>query len=122
MDIPTLKSWCDELLGIRFDVKWGGIDVYSVHKTKMVCIFYDGCNMACKVPDDLFLMMTGIPGCRPAPHLARAGWVEFGDDCPLSTAELQDLITQSWNLVVDKLPKYAQKALRPDSFTARSSV
>ncbi|MEZ8130161.1 MmcQ/YjbR family DNA-binding protein [Enterovibrio norvegicus] len=114
MDIAALKAHCDALIGIRFDIKWGGVEVYSVHKTKMVCIFYDGNKMACKVPDEHFLMMADIPGCRPAPHLARVGWIEFGESCPLPCAELQNLISQSWHLVVDKLPKYVQKSLRSE--------
>ncbi|MDD1784161.1 MmcQ/YjbR family DNA-binding protein [Enterovibrio sp. ZSDZ35] len=114
MDIPALKSHCEALIGIRHDVKWDYVDVYSVHQTKMVCIFYDGDKMACKVPDDLFIMMAEIPGCRPAPHLARAGWIEFGKSCPLPTTELENIISQSWHLVVNKLPKYVQKVLRPN--------
>ncbi|MFK0570286.1 hypothetical protein [Endozoicomonas sp.] len=42
MDITALKAYCDALVVIRFDVKLGGVEVYSVHKIKMVCIFYDG--------------------------------------------------------------------------------
>ncbi|OEE68235.1 hypothetical protein A1OO_21150 [Enterovibrio norvegicus FF-33] len=112
MNVITLRRHCEALVGIRHDVKWGGVDVYSVHQTKMVCIFYDGNKMACKVPDDLFLMMAEIPGCRPAPHLARVGWIEFGLECTLPNAEIESIITRSWHLVVDKLPKYVQKALR----------
>ncbi|AMG29949.1 hypothetical protein AL542_05700 [Grimontia hollisae] len=118
MDIPALKAYCESLVGIRHDTKWGGVDVYSVHQTKMVCIFYDGGKMACKVPEDLFIMMAGIPGCRPAPHLARAGWIEFGEHCPLPTDELQNIISRSWHLVVNKLPKYVQNALRPGTLDA----
>lgn len=113
MNIAALKQHCASLVGIRHDVKWGGVDVYSVHQTKMVCIFYDGNKMACKVPDDLFVMMAEIPGCRPAPHLARAGWIEFGEHCPLPGAELELIVSRSWQLVVDKLPQYVQRALRP---------
>lgn len=115
MDVPSLKAHCESLVGIRHDIKWGGVDVYSVHQTKMVCIFYDDGKMVCKVPEDLFIMMAAIPGCRPAPHLARAGWIEFGERCPLPTDELQNIISRSWHLVVDKLPRYVQKALRPDN-------
>ncbi|WP_028024705.1 MmcQ/YjbR family DNA-binding protein [Enterovibrio calviensis] len=113
MDIKALHGHCQSLIGIRHDVKWGGVDVYSVHQTKMVCIFFDDSRMACKVPDDLFVMMAEIPGCRPAPHLARAGWIEFSSACPLPTSELENIINRSWHLVVDKLPKYVQSALRP---------
>ena len=118
MDIPALKAHCESLVGIRHDVKWGGVDVYSVHQTKMVCIFYNGEKMACKVPEDLFIMMAQIPDCRPAPHLARAGWIEFGENCPLPTVEIERIISRSWHLVVEKLPKYVQKSLRPLSAEA----
>nr|WP_086939835.1 MmcQ/YjbR family DNA-binding protein [Thaumasiovibrio occultus] len=107
-DIEQLKRFADTLPGIRHDVKWRSVDVYSIHLTKMVCIFYDTDKMACKVDDDLFITLSQLPGCRPESHLARAKWVEFGPECPLPQAELEKLLSRSWQLVKDKLPKAVQ--------------
>jgi len=50
---------------------------------------------------------------EPGYHLNKKHWISLyaGDD--LSPELVRDLVTDSWNLVVDKLPKKAQRRLRP---------
>ena len=50
---------------------------------------------------------------EPGYHLNKKHWISLyaGDD--LSPELVSDLVIDSWNLVVDKLPKKAQKKLRP---------
>ncbi|WP_413110806.1 MmcQ/YjbR family DNA-binding protein [Thaumasiovibrio sp. DFM-14] len=109
MNVEALKSYCETLVGIQHDIKWHNVDVFSIQTNKMVCIFYDGDKMACKVDDDLFLSLSQLPHCCAQSHLARAHWVEFGDGCPLPQAELEKIIHRSWTLVVKKLAKKHQQ-------------
>ena len=50
---------------------------------------------------------------EPGYHLNKKHWISLyaGDD--LSPELVADLVIDSWNLVVDKLPKKAQQKLRP---------
>lgn len=50
---------------------------------------------------------------EPGYHLNKKHWISLyaGDD--LSPELITDLVIDSWNLVVDKLPKKAQQRLRP---------
>lgn len=50
---------------------------------------------------------------EPGYHLNKKHWISLyaGDD--LSPELVQDLVIDSWNLVVDKLPKKARQRLRP---------
>lgn len=51
---------------------------------------------------------------EPGYHLNKKHWISLyaGDD--LSPDLVTELVIDSWNLVVDKLPKKAQQRLRPD--------
>lgn len=51
------------------------------------------------------------PAITPSPYLAKSGWVtvEIGDESAFSMA--QDLIDESYRLVVEKLPKKLQREL-----------
>ncbi|MEN0108243.1 MAG: MmcQ/YjbR family DNA-binding protein, partial [Pseudomonas sp.] len=74
-----------------------------------------GEGLAFKVDSDLFLGYVDRPGIRPAPYLARAGWIRLDTPDVISTAELQALLTRSHQLVVRKLPKIRQVGLLLDA-------
>ncbi|MCU6669265.1 MmcQ/YjbR family DNA-binding protein [Enterobacteriaceae bacterium H4N4] len=50
---------------------------------------------------------------EPGYHLNKKHWISVyaGDD--ISPGLIADLVNDSWNLVVDKLPKRTQKQMRP---------
>jgi len=50
---------------------------------------------------------------EPGYHLNKKHWISLyaGDD--ISPELIADLVNDSWNLVVDKLPKRTQKQMRP---------
>jgi predicted DNA-binding protein (MmcQ/YjbR family) len=89
--------------------------VFSVMENKMVAVInFMGEGLAFKVEKDLFLGYVDRPGIRPAPYLARAHWIRLDKPDVVSTAELQDLLTRSHQLVVRKLPKIRQVGLLLD--------
>ncbi|WAC44153.1 MmcQ/YjbR family DNA-binding protein [Pseudomonas sp. SL4(2022)] len=104
---------CLSLPGAREDIKWGGVQVFSVAGNKMFALFHldrqDG--LAFKVEDDLFLGFCDRPGIRPAPYLARAHWISMAAPYPMSDEELHTLLTRSHQLVVAKLPKHTRAGL-----------
>jgi predicted DNA-binding protein (MmcQ/YjbR family) len=62
-------------------------------------------------PDD-FADLTERPGIIPAPYLARAKWAALETSDALSAAEIKKYIHQSYEMVLAKLPKKSQAALK----------
>jgi predicted DNA-binding protein (MmcQ/YjbR family) len=113
MDTEQVATFCLELPGAREDYKWGGVRVFSIAETKMFAVMdLAGQGLSFKVDHEMFLGYVDRPGIRPAPYLARAHWISVMPPYALSDHELQDLLTRSHQLVVGKLPKRQQVALK----------
>src|SRR6266851_3720797 len=88
MTIELLRAICRKLPEVTEDVKWGSDLCFSVSRKMFVVVN---------------LERTGI---IPAPYMARNMWVqeqELGGT--LDRGELEALVRQSYELVVEKLPK-----------------
>ncbi|WP_296261449.1 MULTISPECIES: MmcQ/YjbR family DNA-binding protein [unclassified Pseudomonas] len=113
MNTDDVVAFCLTLPGAREDYKWGGVRVFSVAETKMFAVMgLAGNDLSFKIGADLFLGYIDRPGVRPAPYLARAYWVSLTHPYAMSDHELRDLLTRSHQLVVSKLPKRRQIALK----------
>jgi predicted DNA-binding protein (MmcQ/YjbR family) len=55
--------------------------------------------------------LVELPGIVPAPYLARAQWVAFERADVLPPGETKQLLRESYDLVVAKLPKKTRVAL-----------
>jgi predicted DNA-binding protein (MmcQ/YjbR family) len=64
-----------------------------------------------KCTSEKFAELVEIEGIRPADYVARYHWVTIEKTDALKTAELQDLIKNSYEMVRDKLPKKARREL-----------
>ncbi|POZ63038.1 MmcQ/YjbR family DNA-binding protein [Pseudomonas sp. MWU12-2115] len=101
--LDDLLAYACALPGASFDVKWGSERVASIGgKMFLLC---GGGALSYKVADEDFLMLSGLPGARPAPYLARARWIQVSDTEALSPDELRQGIARSRELVLRKLPK-----------------
>jgi predicted DNA-binding protein (MmcQ/YjbR family) len=58
-----------------------------------------------KCTPEAFAELTDQPGIIPAPYLARASWIALEHKNALTTVEIKRLLRQSYELVVEKLPK-----------------
>ncbi|WP_110949792.1 MmcQ/YjbR family DNA-binding protein [Pseudomonas bohemica] len=113
MNTEHVAAFCLSLPGAREDYKWGGVRVFSIAETKMFAVMgLTGNDLAFKVGPDLFLGYVDRPGIRPAPYRARAHWITLTHPYAMSDNELRDLLTRSHQLVVSKLPKRRQVALK----------
>jgi predicted DNA-binding protein (MmcQ/YjbR family) len=61
--------------------------------------------MSFKVDDHRFLELTDGGPFIPAPYLARAKWVYAKDARKVPEKELLPLLTRSYEIIRDKLPK-----------------
>ncbi|MDR9890852.1 MmcQ/YjbR family DNA-binding protein [Pseudenterobacter timonensis] len=53
-------------------------------------------------------------GIEPGYHLNKKHWISVYASDDITPELVTDLVAESWNRVVDKLPKKTQKRLRPD--------
>jgi len=65
-----------------------------------------------KCTPEKFAELTELPGINPAKYAARYHWVDLENQQPLPAAEIKRLIGESYELVLGKLPKKTQAAIR----------
>lgn len=58
-----------------------------------------------KVSPMAFDLMTELPGIRPAPYFARAGWVAISVESPLTPQEIEAYLREAHRLVAAKLSR-----------------
>jgi predicted DNA-binding protein (MmcQ/YjbR family) len=116
MNAAAIAAFCLGLPGAREDIKWGSVRVFSIAQTRMFALLdLSGTDsLAFKVDDELFLGFCDRPGFRPAPYLARAHWVSLSHPYQAGPAELQQLLTRSHQLVVQRLPRRQRLGLLLD--------
>jgi predicted DNA-binding protein (MmcQ/YjbR family) len=70
-----------------------------------------GVRLSVKSTPEKFAELTEIPGVIPAPYMARNFWVALERWDAVRRAEMEDLIRESYGLVLAKLPKRKQAEL-----------
>lgn len=102
--------------GATEEILWDNDLVFKVAGKMFCCSGIEtGSRFSFKTTKERFFEMTELPGILPAPYLARANWIQIDPAvCPLSDAQIEGLIRASYTLVVSKLPKKTQKALREE--------
>jgi predicted DNA-binding protein (MmcQ/YjbR family) len=67
--------------------------------------------LSIKCAAEKFAEMVECPGVIPAPYLARAKWIAFESEDAVPHQQLRELIRESYDLVVAKLPRKAREEL-----------
>ncbi len=113
MNIDQIREVCLSLPGTTEQVQWDDDLVFKVAKKMfLVAGLEPGLGYSFKCSDENFHELTEMPGIRPAPYLARAKWIQIQpNECRLDGAAIKQLIQQSYDLVVSKLPKKVQKEI-----------
>jgi predicted DNA-binding protein (MmcQ/YjbR family) len=79
-------------------------------------------KIAFKCTPERFAELVEIEGIIPAPYMARNHWVAFIKMDALRQQEIKELIHQSYQLVLEKLPKKLQMELAQKSMKATGSA
>jgi predicted DNA-binding protein (MmcQ/YjbR family) len=111
MTIETLQAICEKLPGITQDIKWEDHLCFNVGD-KMFLVTSPGSvphTATFKVNDEEFEEISQRKGFKPAAYLARHKWVHIDDINTLSRKEWEHFISQSYQLVFDKLPAKKKK-------------
>jgi predicted DNA-binding protein (MmcQ/YjbR family) len=77
----------------------------------------EGVRLSVKSTPEKFYELTEIPGVIPAPYMARNHWVALERWDAVRRSEMEDLIRESYQLVLAKLPKKKQAELAQNPAT-----
>lgn len=107
MTLESLRTICRALPAVTEDVKWGHDLCFLVGEKMFTVVTLEPPHqLAFKCTPEKFAELIERPGIIPAPYMARNMWVmeeRLGET--LDRRELGDLVKQSYDLVVAKLPK-----------------
>jgi predicted DNA-binding protein (MmcQ/YjbR family) len=95
-------------------VQWGGSQVFKVGE-KMFAVLGLGGGLSIKVSEIAFAALTESGRARPAPYLARAGWVRFDDLDDLDPEETEAWMAQAHALVSARLTRKVRRGLGLES-------
>lgn len=114
MDFDSIRKYCLSFPGAVEQQQWENHLLYKVGG-KMFLIYnldksYPN-RFSIKCSEENFALLTELENIIPAPYLARNKWVNCKDGFSLKKGELKELITESYRLVFEKLPKKIQKQI-----------
>jgi len=117
MHVDELRKHCLGLPGATEHEIWGGDLTFKVgdkmfaHAALEVAPVW----LSFKASDEKFAELVERQGVIPAPYLARAKWVALETRDAIPASELRELLRESYDLVVARLPKKVQAGLSTKS-------
>lgn len=113
MTIDVLRNIAMALPAATEDIKWDVHLCFNVGAKMFLITSPDDVpvNATLKVPEENYHEMLDREGFTPASHLSRYHWVNITDIGLLSKKEWEFLIRQSYDLVVEKLPRKTRQSL-----------
>lgn len=110
--MKSLIAYCRKMPHATEDIKWEHNLVFSIGG-KMFAVFDNDKHLkfSCKAAVAEFPRLINLDGVMPAPYLARHHWVAIEREAKLPTALLKELLTESYQLVMEKLPKRVREGL-----------
>lgn len=112
MNRDKLRSFCLALPHATEDIKWESVLCFLIAKKMFAVTSLDEGNpVSFKCTPVRFAELVEVDGIIPAPYMAKNHWVALERWDALRDAELEDLIRESYALVVAKLPKRVQRLI-----------
>lgn len=113
--VDWVRAFCLTLPHVTEGVQWEHDLLFRI-AGKMFCVAnlepsLSPTKIAFKCTPEKFAELVEIEGIIPAPYMARNHWVAFLDMSALRQPEIKELISNSYRLVLEKLPKKTQAAL-----------
>jgi predicted DNA-binding protein (MmcQ/YjbR family) len=114
MNADWVRSVCMKLPQTTEEVLWGADLVFKIgRKMYAAAALEPGPEwLSFKCTPEKFAELTEQEGIIPAPYAARHHWVALQTDNALPAAEIKRLIGESYELVLGKLSKKAQAAIK----------
>ena len=124
--LDWMRTFCLSLPHATEDVQWEHNLLFRI-AGKMFCIAnlepgMSPTKIAFKCTPEKFTELVEVEGIIPAPYMARNHWVAMIEMDALRQAEIKELIQESYQLILEKLPKKTQAGLQAMSRPAAKAA
>lgn len=124
MDNESVRAYCISFPQATENVQWGNDLCFKIAGKIFAVMALEGpvkYIMSFKCTEEKFNELIEQEGIDPAPYMARNKWVAIERFDVLSDKELKALLRNSYDMVVEKLPKKVREQLGASpSATTRS--
>src|SRR5437764_5496597 len=120
MDIEQARAYCLSFPHATENVQWGNDLVFKIAGKMFAVTVLESASKYClsfKCTEEKFAELIEQEGIDPAPYSARYHWVALESFGALSEKELKALLRNSYDLVIEKLPKKKKAELEKGSAT-----
>lgn len=120
MDIESTHAYCLSFPHVTEEVLWGNDLVFKIGGKMFAVIGLDSASDHCmsfKCTPEKFAELIERNGVVPAPYVARYHWVALESFAALGEKELKALLKNSYDLVIEKLPKKKKAELEKSAAT-----
>jgi predicted DNA-binding protein (MmcQ/YjbR family) len=114
MDIESIRSFCLSLPQVDEKVQWGNDLLFRIGEKMFAVVTMEpshGVVLCFKCTPEKFAELVEQDGILPAPYVARYHWVALERFDALPERELKVLLTNSYQLVLEKLPRKLRSQL-----------
>ena len=114
MDIESIRSFCLSLPHVDEKVQWGDDLLFRIGEKMFAVTALEpshGVVLSFKCTPEKFAELVEQKSIIPAPYMARNHWVGLERFDALPDRELKPLLTNAYQLVLEKLPKKVQATL-----------
>lgn len=123
MNVDWVREYCLSMPHATENLQWGDDLVFKIGGKMFAALVLKPAPvwLSFKCSPEEFAELTERPGIIPAPYSARYYWVALQTHQALNTNELERLLRESYNMVLEKLPKRTRAALA-QSFSSRAKT
>lgn len=113
MNIDQLRKLCLSFPGATEQIQWGDDLLFKVAGKMFAVTRLEPAKvwLSLKANPENFAELTERPGVIPAPYLARAKWISLETPEALPDAEIAELVRESYELVLAKLPRKMRESV-----------
>ena len=114
MDSESVRAHCLSFPGATENVQWGNDLVFKIAGKMFAVMVLEGPAkyiMSFKCTEEKFNELIEQEGIDPAPYMARNKWAAIERFDVLSDEELKGLLRNSYELVVEKLPRKVREQI-----------
>ena len=119
---PGFEAFVASLPAVSVVRQWRDDSVAKVGDKIFALLDRDPGEIWCKASDMSYHLLTGLPGIRPAPYFARAGWVAISVESPLAEAEVEAYLVEAHRLVAAKLSRKQRRDLGIDHLPVHQPI
>ncbi len=121
--IDWIREYCLSLPHATEGIQWGNDLLFRIGNKIFCAVCLEPTapvKMSVKCTPERFAELAEIEGIIPAPYAARNHWVALVEMSALRQPEIKELIRNSYQLVLEKLPKKLQADLGKPVSKSRS--